>query len=484
MSGTIGTTSVPPAVLTPIGYVAPPEQDILVGVLDDLNAAFGGDLTIQDINGNPEERTPQGQLATSETAVIGDANAVLLSVVNGVDPALSTGRMQDGIGRIYFIDRFPALPTVAAVLCNGAPTTVIPAGTLLGALDGNTYIAQSAGTIDITSYATINFQCLTTGPIPCPAGNVSKMMQVIPGWDSASNPSDGIPGQDVETPYQFEARRQLTVAANSNGSIPSVLGSVLTAPNILDAFVTDNPTASPVTIDGVTVPAYALYVCAAGAAPADIAMAIWKKKMPGCPYANGNTTVVVTDPSPNYATSAPTYPVTFQTASVQTLVMVVTLKNSAAVPANAAALIQAAVVNAFNGGDGGPRGKIGQTVYATRFVAPIAMLGNWAYIISIKLGSSATPVATFTGAINGTALTVSGTVTGAVAVGATVIGPNVPDGTRIVSGAGTAWVVAPGVATAIPAEAMMTVTATLDDVPVGQAHIPVLTAPNVTTVLA
>jgi Baseplate J-like protein len=483
MSGTIGTTSVPPATLTPIGYVAPPEDSILVGVLDDMNAAFGGDLTIEDATGNPEERTPQGQLATSETAVIGDANSAVLSVLNGIDPAFSTGRMQDGIGRIYFIERFPALPTVAAVLCNGAPTTIIPAGTLLGALDGNTYVAQSAGTIDATSYITINFQCLTSGPIPCPAGNVSKMMQVIPGWDSASNPADGIPGQDVETPFQFEARRQETVAANSNGSIPAVLGAVLTAPNILDAFVTDNATGAPVTIDGVIVPANALYVCAAGAAPADIAMAIWKKKMPGCPYATANTTVVVTDPSPNYAYSAPTYPVTFQTAVVQTLAMVVTIKNSAGVPSTAAALIQAAVVNAFNGGDGGPRGKIGQTVYATRFVAPIAALGSWATVISIKLGSSATPGANFTGALNGTTLTVSGTVVGAIAVGATLMGPNVADGTKVVSGAGTAWVIAPGVGTPIAAEPMETVTPALDDVPVGQAHIPVLTAPNVTTVL-
>lgn len=474
-----GTTSVPAPSFGASGFIAPNESSILVGVLADMNAAFGGDLVIADASGNPELRTPQGQLASSITAIIGDANDQFLAMANGVDPALATGRMQDGIGRIYFLTRKAALSTVVAVTCSGLAGTVIPAGVQLGATDDNIYIAQQAGTIGAGGTVSISFACSLPGPIAAPVGSVSIMRQLIPGWDSATNPADGIIGQYVESAAQFEARRAASVAANALGTLPAVLGAVLSVAGVLDAYVTDNVTGSSTTLDGVTVPAHALYVCVAGGTDAAVAMAIWTKKSPGCGYASGNTTVTVTDPSSNYAPgSAPTYPVTFERAIAETLVMAVQIANSSTVPANAAALVQAAVLSAFAGGDGGPRARIGQTVYALRYVPPIADLGAWARVISVTVGASTAPDASFTGAISGATLTVS-SVTGTIATGATVIGAGVPDGVTIVSGAGTSWTLSTSLGSAISAEPMVSVKPTQASVAVGVAHIPVLTASNI-----
>jgi hypothetical protein len=214
-----------------------------------------------------------------------------------------------------------------------------------------------------------------------------------------------------------------------------------------------------------------------------VAMAIWSKKSPGCGYATANTTVVVTDPSPNYAVGvAPTYSVVFERAITETIVMAVTIANSALVPSNGATLIQAAVLSTFAGGDGGPRAGIGQTVYALRYVPAIAALGTWARVISVTVGSSTTPGASFTGAITGTALTVSA-VTGTIAIGQTVIGAGVPDGTKIASGSGTSWVLVTALATPVSAEAMVSVTPTASSATVGVAHYPVLAAANITVIL-
>jgi len=78
--------------------VAPAETDILAGVQADITAALGG-------KANQALTTPQGQLAMSETAIIGDCNDQLLAVFNGVDPRTAFGRMQDAIGYIYFLTR-------------------------------------------------------------------------------------------------------------------------------------------------------------------------------------------------------------------------------------------------------------------------------------------------------------------------------------------------------------------------------------------
>ena len=59
------TTNVPAPSLTDAGFVAPSEQDILSGVLADMNAALGG-------GANTALSTPQGQIALSETAILAD----------------------------------------------------------------------------------------------------------------------------------------------------------------------------------------------------------------------------------------------------------------------------------------------------------------------------------------------------------------------------------------------------------------------------
>src|SRR5271170_7385594 len=99
------TTSVPFPTLGPNGFIVPAESAILAGVIADINAAFGNNLNFENLS------TPQGQLASSFTAIIGDSFAVFQWLCNMVDPAYSVGRMQDAIGRIYFIERISGQPT-------------------------------------------------------------------------------------------------------------------------------------------------------------------------------------------------------------------------------------------------------------------------------------------------------------------------------------------------------------------------------------
>lgn len=227
------TTNVPSAAFGTTGFVAPPEAAILAGVQADQQTAFGGDL-------NPALNTPQGQLATSLTAIIGDCNDQFLALANGVDPAHASGRLQDAIGRIYFIERTPAEPTVVTATCSGATGTIIPFGAQAQDQAGNIYICTQAGTIPVGGTIDLSFSCATTGPIACPPGYLNSIYRAIPGWDSISNASAGVDGHDVESRADFEFRRQNSVALNGQGSVPAVLAAVLQVPGVLDAYATDN----------------------------------------------------------------------------------------------------------------------------------------------------------------------------------------------------------------------------------------------------
>ena len=405
----VDTTNVPPPVFTDKGFVIPTAGQVLAGVTEDINDAFGGSL-------NPALDTPQGQLASSEAAVIDEVNATFLFYTNQVDPAFASGRMQDAIARIYFIERNPAQPTVVQALCRGLQGVSIPIGSLALAADGNQYLCTEDGVIGVDGTVTLPFECTAVGPIPCPAGSLNQIFRAIPGWDSISNPDDGVLGNNVESRAAFEARRAASVALNSQGSLPSVLGAVLAVPNVIDAFVTENATNAVQTSGGVALFANSLYVAVVGGNADDIARAIWTRKAPGCAY-NGNTSVTVFDQSPGYVPPFPAYQVSFEIPDPLAILFAVNLVNSHMVPSDAATQIQNAIVSAFAGGDGGPRAKIGTTLFASRFYAPVAALGSWAQIIPIEIGSDNDPAAVFTGAIVGNTLTVSAVASGALAVG-------------------------------------------------------------------
>lgn len=473
-----GTTSVPSATFGDAGFVAPAELDILTGVQADLNAAFGGGM-------DQALETPQGQLASSLTAIVADKNDQFLALTHGVDPAFASGRMQDAIGRIYFIERYPAVSTIVNALCTGVINAQIPSRSLAKATDGNLYSCVDGGFIGADGTITLQFACTVTGPITCPATTLDTIYRGVPGWDTITNVSDGIVGNDVEGRSAFELRRQQSVYKNAVGSIPAIQASVLDVPNILDAYTTDNTTGFALVQDGVTIPSGAIYVCAAGGDPLAIAAAIWKKKPPGCRM-SGNTTLTVLDSNSGYSLPYPSYNITFQTAAEQSFVFTVSIASSPLVPSTAITLIRAAVLSSFAGLDGGPRARISSSVYASRFYTAIAKLGTWAEIVSVKIGSTGLPKATFAASIAGTVMTVSAISQGVIGVGHTVVGPGVADNVTIVSnntGSGGTGSYNISIPQTISSQQLVAIFADLDVATVGIAHIPVLAEPDIRILL-
>lgn len=381
-------SSVPPIQFLPTGLVLPAESAILSAVQSDTDAAFGGGL-------NPALNTPQGQLASSLTAVIGDKNNDVATVINQVDPAFSSGRFQDAIGRIYFIERIAATSTSVQALCTGATGTVIPTGAQAQASDANRYICTQGGTIGSGGTVTLTFAAVNTGPIACPTGALNQIYQLVPGWESITNVAAGIPGTNVETPQAFELRRKNSVAANSSNNNLSVKGAVLSIEPIglvTDCFVVDNPTSGAVTIQGVSIAANSLYVSVSGTATnAQIAGAIFTKKPPGIPTV-GTTAVSVPDTS--YSAPQPTYSISFTTATNLPVYVAISYAANAGLPTNINDQIATAIINAAAGLDGGTIARIGGTIYSARFYAGIMGLSPYMEILSLAIGPAASPTAT------------------------------------------------------------------------------------------
>ena len=364
--------------------VIPNEQAILAGVQADINAAFGGGV-------NPSLQTPQGQLAQTETAIIGDKNSQIAYIANQVNPSMASGIWQDAIGEIYFITRIQAAGTVVNCTCVGAVNTVIPIGIVAQDTTGYLYSSTESGVIPATGSITIPFQNQTTGAIACNPGALTIIVTAIAGWDTITNPSAGALGNDVESRQAFEARRSSSVAVNSVNSIQSIYAALASITGILQVFVVDNPLGTTQNYGATSypIPAHSVCVSLAGGTALEIGTAIWNNKPPGCgyvtsagSYATLGTTVVTDD---NYIPPVP-YTVTWLNAGSANTFFVIQIANNTLVPSNIIQLTQAAVVQSFEGLDGnGPAVSIGASTYSGRYYGNINAINPNVNVIEVYL---------------------------------------------------------------------------------------------------
>lgn len=432
-------TAVPDIQFTPAGLVLPQEAAILAGTQSDINGAFGNKLNFTT------QKTPQGQLATSTTAIIAAKNDQFALYVNQVDPDTNSGFMQDAIARIYFLNRKPGLPTVVQCICVGALGTVIPVGAQAQDTSGNLYVCTEAGTIDVSGNITLPFANVIVGPIPCPDNTLTQIYQAIPGWDTINNVADGVVGANVETDADFRVRRDQSVALNAHGSLPAIYAAVFDVANVIDVYATENVTDSPQVVGSTnySLLPHSVYVAVTGGTAADVANAIWTKKDLGANM-NGNTVVVVTDDS-GYSFPQPAYNITLEIPPNVPFDFIVNIKNSAQLPSTIAADVAAAIAAQFNGVVGavlpngivaqtsGARVRIGSLLLAASFYGPTTTCegpGIPVQVLSIFIGDTFSGHATLVGGSE--VITITSVISGVLTAGTGIAGTDIPSGAQIV----------------------------------------------------
>lgn len=411
----VPTTNVPPIAWVNGMPVVPTEAAVLAGRAADFTAAYGSSL-------NTAPTTPQGQVIASDTAIIGDANGQIAYVASMVDPDQAEGAWQDAIGAIYFIDRIGARGSVKTVTCIGGANVPIPAGALIQDPSGFLWAATGIINLGAGGSAIGTFQCQTVGPIAWPGGTPCSIVTQVDGWDQATSASAAALGNFTESRAAFENRRRQSVAVNSHGSPPAILGAVLEVPNVLSAYVIDNPTGSPVSVGttSYSVAAHSVLASVYGGLAAAIAKAIWTAKDGGCGY-NGNTSATVADTSYPLG-SQPQYTVTWLTPTPTPVYFLVTLQNNSSLPSDIVAQVQAAVLATFGGTDAAasvPAG-IALTISGSRYATQINLISPAVNIESIDAGLQTAISSESVGTGNGSTVTFTHTAVHLAVVPGTV----------------------------------------------------------------
>ena len=375
------TTTVPKLSITDKGVSIPEEPLILEGVLAGIDAAFGGGL-------NRSLSTPQGQLAQSLTAIIGDKNTQILEVSNQIDPERNSGRWQDAIGRIYFMERMAGRGTVVQATCYGLVGSLIPAGSLAQDTNGYIYASTADAVIGADGSVVVQFQNQTPGPIACPQNSLTRIYLAVTGWERIDNAHAGVLGAEVENRYDFEQRRRNSVAIASTSMVASVRAALWAVPGVTDVYVAENDTDAPITLGATNyqIPAHCLYVCVAGGSADDIARAIQSRKSAGCnTVGNNSLTIEVRD---GYAYPFPSYTFRWQTPNATPIYFDISLVNDSRLPADIVQQVKNAVVSAFAGLDGKQRAQIGTNIYAGRYYSAVQSVHSAVQISGLTIGKT------------------------------------------------------------------------------------------------
>lgn len=363
-------TAVPGVTITETGLLVPEIADVLAGRLTDLDTALGGGM-------GKSLTSPQGQMASSEAEIIAEMQDKLLCLFNQMNPDFSTGRFQDGIGRIYFMERIPGRGTLVTAQCSGAVDAKIPAGSMAEDVHGYQYTSVNDEVIGPSGVVDVVFQNTVTGAIACGGRELTQIYRAVPGWDSVSNAAPGVQGNDVESRAAFETRRRQSVSRNAQNIDAAVLAEILATPGVVDAWVWSNREAVPVA-KGTTayqVKPKSIFISVYGGANDDVAQAIFTRAFPGVDF-NGDVSVTV-EQREGYEPPYPTYVIDWLRAVPTRVYFTVNVENSETLPADAGTEIRQTMLRTFNGEDGkNSRARIGSLIGVGRYYSSVTALDD------------------------------------------------------------------------------------------------------------
>lgn len=319
--------------------------------------------------------SPAGQIIDGETALIAQKDGEVLTIANAFNPTTSTGKWQDALANIYFIERQVAVPSYVTAQCRGLYGTVIPYGSIVQSADGHTFINTSPVIIPQSGIVTTIFRCTETGAVEVAPGELNQIISARPGWDSVSNPSSGTIGRAEETQAEFENRRYESVAKNSHGSVAAIYGTLSNIENVVACRVLENRTDGDITLKGVVLKSHSVYISIYGGDDAEIASGIYHKIDGGC-GTNGNTLLTYTPTSEDKDQPGASYTYAIERPTPIDMAVQVEIRQTSGTPENIEQLIKDAVIANFKGETtNNLRVAMAETVYASRFYCSVVEAG-------------------------------------------------------------------------------------------------------------
>ena len=251
------------------GVTVPSVIEAVDRVLRVLQVIFGADLSLSN-------QTPQTQLAAILAVPDIETGEALAAVFAGVDPRTAPGVWLDVLGGWLMTERRAATRSRVTATVAGEAATSVPAGNRAATGDGDEFVTLADVVLSPSGVA-VDMQAAETGPVQAAAGTLTRIVSVIPGWETITNAEAATVGADGESDAEYRQSYAMRAARRSVGPI-AALEAALADADAAPYHVRDNGTGAAVTVQDMAINAYSLLVVAASGTDGDVRRAVENHK--------------------------------------------------------------------------------------------------------------------------------------------------------------------------------------------------------------
>ena len=299
-----------------------------------------------DANWNLDASTPDGLKLSSDAEIWANLDEIGQRAYNSKDPNKAKDYDLDVICSLTGTIRSQGTPSNVELTLSGVAGTVIVQGKLVeSSVDGTQWATDANATIGVGGTTTVNATCTTNGATQASIGTLTRIVSTIGGWQSVTNATVATAGTNQQNNSSLRLERAKSVSRPGNAQVDNMLGEIFAVDGVRRAIILENDTD---TIDVNGLPGHSEAAIVDGGADADIALAIFRKKNPGCLLHAAATPVTVPDVYDKYITNK--RDILFSRPVYVDMVISVTVQNDGSLPNNADELIVAAILN-YSAGD-------------------------------------------------------------------------------------------------------------------------------------
>ncbi len=248
-----------------------------------FNAAFGSEIDL-------EPKSPAGQFVDSLALSMSQSDDAVINVAGAINIFRAFSSQLEGLAALLGIPKKRATGTIVSVTLGGTPATIISSGSRARSDRGDLYSLDDDTQLDAGGVATATMTAIETGPIELLAGELTSLVDVVPGWETVTNAADGVIGRDIESDSAYRQRYFTELFRNALSVLESIISGISEKDNVTEVIGVENDTATPVTVQNISVGAHSIAMVVEGGLDQDIADAIRLKKTGGT-ATTGTTTV-------------------------------------------------------------------------------------------------------------------------------------------------------------------------------------------------
>jgi hypothetical protein len=374
------------AELTSTGYVLKPQ-----------NEWFAEETQLYlyiDPNWNLDPSTPDGLKIAADAETFANLDELGQRAYNSKDPNKAKNIDLNIICSLTGTVRSEGTPSIVPVRLGGVPGTVVAAGQLIrSTVDESTWSTDNTVTIGVGGTVDTTATCTVNGATQASIGTITRLVTTVGGWQTVTNYAVATSGTNRQSDSSLRSERAKSVGRPGSNQVDNMLGEIFAVSGVRRAVVLENDTGAT-NVDGL--PPHSIAPIVDGGTDQDVALAIFRKKNPGCRMYAAGTSVVVPDVFDRYPSNKKT--ITFSRPIYVPMIIVVVIENDGSLPGDAEDLVTQAILR-YSSGDlvGAECGfnalgfDIGEEVPISRIFTPInQVIGQYgnSYVSTLTVNGS------------------------------------------------------------------------------------------------